>query len=236
MGPPSWRRLYCGSGTQGHPVRSVGTVTEGIERPFTGGVSSGKLQIFTVATGTALSILRARTRVGHFHAFFSQMVPRLPPQRSSLSSPPMAASPNGICPPRNLVTPMVTTVIYSTLRRSFRLTQTRMTRSIPTALLALYIAIGPILAPAADRPTDHRRKLIEMVKPYFPQIARTMRLSGTVKMEVTVGRNGVPKLVDVKGGHPALIKAAMDAVYNWRWDVGPRDSVEPVEVTFADLK
>ena len=60
-----------------------------------------------------------------------------------------------------------------------------------------------------------------------------MRISGTVKLEATVGRNGKPKLVDAKGGHPTLIKAAVDAVRDWRWEPGPLETVEPVEMTFS---
>ena len=108
-----------------------------------------------------------------------------------------------------------------------------MYRRITIALLGLIVAIGPTLAFAGDPPPESKRKIVEIVKPTYPQIARTMRISGTVKLEATVGRNGKPKLVDAKCGHPTLIKAAVDAVRDWRWEPGPLETVEPVEMTFS---
>jgi TonB family protein len=107
-----------------------------------------------------------------------------------------------------------------------------MCRRITIALLCLIVAIGPTLVFAGDPPAS-KRKIIELVRPSYPQIARTMRISGTVKLEATVGRNGKPKLVDAKGGHPTLIKAAVDAVRDWRWESGPLETIEPVEMTFT---
>ena len=52
-------------------------------------------------------------------------------------------------------------------------------------------------------------------------------------MEATVGRDGKPSRIDVKGGHPALIKAAVDAVHGFRWKVGPHETKEPVEMVFS---
>ena len=106
-------------------------------------------------------------------------------------------------------------------------------RWIAIALLALTVAAGPRLAAAGEHSADSKRKVINLVKPSYPQIARTMRISGTVKMEATIGSDGRPKRVDVKGGHPALVKAAMDAVRSWRWEAAPHETKEPIEVTFT---
>jgi TonB family protein len=108
-----------------------------------------------------------------------------------------------------------------------------MMRRTAIALLLLATTAGPALAIAGDDPADGKRKVVSLVKPTYPQIARTMRISGVVKMEATVGTDGKPRLVDVKGGHPALVKAAVDAVTNWRWKTGPRETKEPIEMTFT---
>jgi outer membrane biosynthesis protein TonB len=60
-----------------------------------------------------------------------------------------------------------------------------------------------------------------------------MGLSGVVKIEAVVGNDGVAKTVDVKGGHPVLVQAAVDAVHKWRWAPASHDTKEPIEVTFA---
>ena len=65
---------------------------------------------------------------------------------------------------------------------------------------------------AADHPTESKRKVVNRVMPFYPQMARTMGLSGVVKIEAIVGNDGNPKLVDVKGGHPVLVQATVDTV------------------------
>jgi TonB family protein len=85
---------------------------------------------------------------------------------------------------------------------------------------------------AVDHPADSKRKIVSRVVPSYPQIARTMRLSGVVKIEATVSIDGKPKLVDVKGGHPALAQAAVEAIRSWRWESASHETKEPIEVTF----
>jgi TonB family protein len=108
-----------------------------------------------------------------------------------------------------------------------------MMRWTAIALLALAATFAACAAVAADHPTESKRKILNRAMPFYPQIARTMGLSGVVKIEATVGNDGKPKLVDVKGGHPVLAQAAVDAVRNWRWEPSARETKEPIEVTFA---
>jgi TonB family protein len=59
-----------------------------------------------------------------------------------------------------------------------------------------------------------------------------MALQGTVRMEAVVSPDGSVKTVAVKGGHPVLAQAAVNAVRQWKWQKAARDSLEPVEVKF----
>ena len=108
-----------------------------------------------------------------------------------------------------------------------------MMRRIALVLVVFAVAIQPTPTFARDQPADGKRKIITQVQPIYPQMARTMRICGTIKMEASVGRDGRPKLVDVKGGHPTLIKAGVDAVSNWRWAPGPNETKESIEMTFT---
>jgi protein TonB len=107
-----------------------------------------------------------------------------------------------------------------------------MIRRIAISLLALAAMSAPPRAPAAEHPVDGKRKIVDQGPPPYPQIARTMGIAGVVKIEATVGNDGRPKLVEVKGGHPVLVKAAVDAVRNWRWEPSSHETKEPIEVTF----
>jgi TonB family protein len=101
------------------------------------------------------------------------------------------------------------------------------------ALLALAAIFSTLYAFAADHPEESKRKTVSRVMPFYPEMARTLGLSGVVKIEAIVGNDGNPKLVDVKGGHPVLVPAAADAVRRWKWEPASLGTKEPIEVTLA---
>ena len=76
------------------------------------------------------------------------------------------------------------------------------------------------------------RKVVNRVVPVYPTIARTMQLSGTVKLQALVLSNGTVKKVEVKGGNPLLGQAAQNAVREWKWAKAEHDSTETVEFQF----
>jgi TonB family protein len=60
-----------------------------------------------------------------------------------------------------------------------------------------------------------------------------MALEGIVKVEALVAGDGSVKAVDVKGGHPVLAQAAMNAVRRWRWEAATHESHGVVELKFS---
>ncbi len=60
-------------------------------------------------------------------------------------------------------------------------------------------------------------KLIRKVEPVYPEEARRLRLSGIVKLGVTVDEEGFVRDARVQMGHPVLARAAVDAVHQWRY-------------------
>jgi TonB family protein len=79
---------------------------------------------------------------------------------------------------------------------------------------------------------DGARKIVSRVMPRYPEMARTMNIRGSVKAEALVKPNGVVKAVDVKGGHPVLVRAAQEAIYRWKWEPSAHETREPIEVKF----
>jgi TonB family protein len=77
------------------------------------------------------------------------------------------------------------------------------------------------------------RKVINKVVPAYPSTARSMSLSGTVKLEALVLANGTVKSIQVKGGNPVLVQAAQHAVREWKWARAEHDSTEMLEFRFA---
>ena len=80
--------------------------------------------------------------------------------------------------------------------------------------------------------TEAKRKVVNRVMPVYPDIARSMRIKGVVRIEAVVGSNGQVKITHVLGGHPLLAQSADDAVHKWRWESAPSETKELVEVKF----
>jgi len=71
--------------------------------------------------------------------------------------------------------------------------------------------------------------LIRQVEPVYPPLARAARIQGTVELEALISRQGTIEKLQVLKGHPMLVKAAVDAVSEWRYRPYLLNG-EPVEV------
>ena len=101
-------------------------------------------------------------------------------------------------------------------------------------LLALSVIFGFQLQPAfaQTEQTESTRKVSSKVVPMYPQLARTMSLKGTVRLEALVLPNGTVKSVQVKGGNPLLVQSAQNAIREWKWVKAEHETTELVEFKF----
>ncbi len=100
--------------------------------------------------------------------------------------------------------------------------------------LATFVLCSLFSAPYSQpQDTATKRRLVEHSAPPYPSLARAMALQGVVRVEAVVAPDGTVKAVDVKGGHPVLAQAAVNAVRKWKWEPAARESREPVEVKFS---
>ena len=106
----------------------------------------------------------------------------------------------------------------------------------------------PVAKPAEPKPPVEETKrirvssldpgrLIHMVQPVYPPIAKTAHIEGTVELSAVIGTDGHVRDLNVISGHPLLRKAALDAVRQWIYKppVLNGESVEivaPVAVIF----
>lgn len=79
---------------------------------------------------------------------------------------------------------------------------------------------------------DSGRKVQTKIAPVYPDLARRMKISGSVKVQLTVAPNGTVKDTTVIGGHPLLANAVIDAVRKWRFETRPQASTETKEFRF----
>jgi TonB family protein len=91
------------------------------------------------------------------------------------------------------------------------------------------VAFCPVPAFAQEELT---RKVKNKVSPVYPDIARRMSISGTVKLVVVVAPSGAVKSTKVVGGHPLLVTAAMDALKRWKFEPASEESTGMVEFKF----
>ena len=106
-------------------------------------------------------------------------------------------------------------------------------RSIALSLFVLlaFLAFTPHSSLAQDSAAPVR-KIVTRVMPQYPSIARTMRIQGTVRVDVLVEPNGKVKSFEVKGGHPMLADAAQNALRQWKWEPAPHETHETIEIKF----
>lgn len=109
-------------------------------------------------------------------------------------------------------------------------------------------SIAPPPAPARNTPPTKtvirvggsvlEAKLTKRVLPVYPPLARQMRLSGTVRLEGVIARDGRVVNLQVVSGHPMLAEAALQAVRQWVYSPTllngePVEVIAPIDVNFT---
>lgn len=115
-------------------------------------------------------------------------------------------------------------------------------RRVGLLFAAITLSIGsvtllPVKSLAQDGATgevkDHGgRKVKTSVKPVYPDVARQMHITGTVRLEATVAPDGKVRDARVVGGSPLLAQEATNAVKKWKYEEAPKETVEVVEVVY----
>jgi protein TonB len=72
-------------------------------------------------------------------------------------------------------------------------------------------------------------KYIYQPNPQYPPLAVQARIQGTVRLGAIIGKDGTVQDLKVLSGHPFLVKPAMQAVANWRYEPWLLNGM-PVEV------
>jgi TonB family protein len=100
------------------------------------------------------------------------------------------------------------------------------------AVLMIAIGGGAGQLRGQDESGEIVRRAKTKVEPTYPDLARKMNLTGTVKVEVVVAPNGTVKEAKVVGGHPVLAGAALEAIRKWRFEPASVETSGVVEFKF----
>ena len=114
---------------------------------------------------------------------------------------------------------------------------------MPLRALTHWLAVGLLLiagcaagsalrAWGQEQQEQITRKTKSKIAPLYPELARRMNITGVVKVQITIDKNGMVKNTKLVGGHPILAGAAMDAVRKWRYESGAEETTGVVEFHF----
>ena len=72
-------------------------------------------------------------------------------------------------------------------------------------------------------------KMVRMIQPTYPAIAKQAHIQGSVILHAIIAKDGTVQELQLMSGPPLLVKAAMDAVRQWRYQPTLLNG-DPVEV------
>jgi protein TonB len=72
-------------------------------------------------------------------------------------------------------------------------------------------------------------KMVRQIMPVYPPIAKTAHIAGTVVLHAVIAKDGSVEDLQYVSGPPLLMKSAMDAVRQWRYQPTQLNG-DPVEV------
>ncbi|HSE49312.1 MAG TPA: energy transducer TonB [Terriglobales bacterium] len=99
--------------------------------------------------------------------------------------------------------------------------------------VALGVLASAVLAAATPNALAEDRKAKSKVAPAYPELAKRMNVSGTVKIEVVITPAGTVKSAKAVGGHPLLIDSAMEAVKKWKFEPAGEETTQVVAFDFT---
>jgi TonB family protein len=101
------------------------------------------------------------------------------------------------------------------------------TKQIAALLLAFAMTFAlPLAAHASDR------EIVARSKPAYPEMAKRMKITGSVLLNATVAPDGKVKSVNTIMGNGMLAEAAKEAVLKWKFVPTEQETIEEVEVVF----
>jgi TonB family protein len=86
----------------------------------------------------------------------------------------------------------------------------RIAKFVSTFVLACALSVG--------LSAQETRKALSKPMPHYPEIAKQMKLVGTVKVEVVIGPDGKIKETNVVGGHPILVDTTLMTLKEWKYE------------------
>jgi TonB family protein len=92
-----------------------------------------------------------------------------------------------------------------------------------------------LCAATVSTSAQEARRAISKPTPRYPEIAKQLKLVGTVKVEIIVGPDGKVKSTNVVGGHPILVDATLAALKEWKYEPAKTETVATLTFDFRPV-
>ena len=100
-------------------------------------------------------------------------------------------------------------------------------RILGGALLAMTLSLG-----VGNLQAQEGRKALSNPAPTYPDVAKKLRLVGTVKVQVVIGPDGKIRETSFIGGHPVLVNAVEETLKNWKYAPSNAETSTLLEFNF----
>jgi TonB family protein len=105
--------------------------------------------------------------------------------------------------------------------------------------VALMAMIGAAGGTKSITQIEAMRAVVARVPPEYPALAKQLKISGTVELDVTIGENGAVETVTPISGNPVLTKPAAEALKKWKFtpfsqDGTPVKARAPIKLNFSN--
>jgi TonB family protein len=98
-----------------------------------------------------------------------------------------------------------------------------------TAQVSLAITLYLI---AASLSAQESRKVISHPAPIYPELARSLHISGIVKVQVVIAPDGKIISTKVLGGHPLLVSSVEETLKSWKYAPASAETTTQLEFNF----
>ena len=99
------------------------------------------------------------------------------------------------------------------------------------AATCLFVAMALALT-SANLAAQNNRKVLSNPEPPYPEVARRLRLSGVVKVQVTITPDGKIKDAKIMGGHPLFVNSVEQTLKDWKYAPSATETTTQLEFTF----
>lgn len=102
-----------------------------------------------------------------------------------------------------------------------------------SSIALLSVALGLFLLNAVAAHADDRT-IVHKVAPAYPEMAKRLHITGTVKVLTTIDATGAVTKVEGQGSNKILSAAAEDAVKHWKFAPGSGIDTMTIQINFDE--